>query len=157
VEAVHGRQIFVAVAQVVLAELTGGITERLQHFRDGCVFRVQSDRGARHPDFRQPGADRVLPSDEARASRGAALLAVPIGEDRAFLGKAVDVGGLVAHHPVAVTADVPVSDVVSPNDEDVWLVRLRHMTLLGFGFLVSNAPTARKAIIATYTKRKSHS
>src|SRR5208283_5605904 len=70
---------------------------------------------------------------------------VPIGEDRAFLGEAVDVEGLVAHHPVAVAADVPVSDVVSPNDEDVWLVRLRHMTLLGFGFLVSNCPLCQKS------------
>src|SRR5208282_6124374 len=103
------------------------------------------DRGARHTDFRQAGADRVLPGDEACAASRATLLPVPIGEDRAFLGEAVDVEGLVAHHPVAVAADVPVSDVVSPNDEDVWLVRVRHMTLLGFGFLVSNCPLCQKS------------
>jgi hypothetical protein len=39
-------------------------------------------RGAGQADFGQPGADRVLTGDEARAAGGAALLAVPIGEGR---------------------------------------------------------------------------
>ena len=60
VEAVHGRQIFVAIAEMVLAELTGGVAERLQQFGDGRVFRLQSDRGAGHADLGQAGADRVL-------------------------------------------------------------------------------------------------
>jgi hypothetical protein len=39
-EAMHGRQIFVAIAEVVLAELAGGVAERLQHFSYGRVFRL---------------------------------------------------------------------------------------------------------------------
>ena len=130
VEPVHGRQKFVAIAEMVLAELAGGVAERLQQFRDGRIFRLQSDRGAGHADFGQAGADRVLTGDEACAAGGAALLAVPIGEGRAFLRDAVDVGGLVAHHAHAVMADVPYADVVSPNDEDIWLVGFSHATLL---------------------------
>src|ERR1700733_8214112 len=42
VEAVHSRQIFIAVAKMVLAELTGGIVERLQCLRYGNVGGVQS-------------------------------------------------------------------------------------------------------------------
>jgi hypothetical protein len=80
----HGRQIFVAIAQMVLAELTGGVAERLQHFGYGWVLRMQSDRGSGHADFGQAGADRVLTSDEGRAASCAALLAVPIGEGRPF-------------------------------------------------------------------------
>ena len=130
VEPMHGRQIFVAIAQMVLAELTGCVAERLQQFGDSRVFRMQSDRGARHADFGQAGADRVLTRDEARAARRAALLAVKIGEGRPFLRDAVDVGGMVAHHAFAVVADIPNADIVSPNDEDIWLARLSHATLL---------------------------
>jgi hypothetical protein len=130
IEAVHTRQIFVAIAQVVLAELTGGVAERLQQFGDRRIFRVQSDHGAGHADFGQAGADRVLTGDEGRSAGRAALLAVPIGESRAFLRDPVDVWGLVAHHTLAVVADVPIADIVSPNDEDVWFVELSHAILL---------------------------
>jgi hypothetical protein len=61
----------------------------------------------------------VLTSDETRAARRAALLPVPIGEGRPFLRDAVDVGGLIAHHATAVMADVPIADIVAPNDEDI--------------------------------------
>ena len=44
VEAVHRRQEFVAVAEMVLAELAGGVAERLERFRDAHVFGVQADR-----------------------------------------------------------------------------------------------------------------
>ena len=122
VESVHARQKFIAVAEMVLAELTGGVSERLEHFRDRRVFRVKSDSGAGHADFGQAGADRVLTGDEARAAGRAALLAVPIGEGRPFSGDTVDVRGFIAHHTLAVMADVPIADIVSPNDEDIWLV-----------------------------------
>jgi hypothetical protein len=39
-ESVHGWQIFIAVTEVVLSELTGGVTERLEQFGDGRVFRL---------------------------------------------------------------------------------------------------------------------
>ena len=67
------------------------------------------------------------PGDECGAAGGAALLAVPVGEQRAFLGDAVDVGRFVAHHALIVGADVEAADVVTPDDQDVGLVGgLRH-------------------------------
>ena len=75
VEPVHGRQEFVPVAQMVLAELAGGVAERLEQFGDGRVFFLQADSGAGHADLGQAGADRVLAGDEAGAAGGAALLA----------------------------------------------------------------------------------
>ena len=51
VEAVDRRQVLVPVAQVVLAELAGGVAERLEQLGDGRVFLLQADRStpARRP------------------------------------------------------------------------------------------------------------
>ena len=72
-------------------------------------------------DLGQPGADGRLAGDERRPAGGAALLAVPTGEHRAFLGDAVDVRRLVAHVATVVAARVVPADVVAHDDEDVRL------------------------------------
>ena len=54
VEAVLGRQILVAVAEMVLAELAGGIAERLQRLGDGDVAVLQPDRRAGDADLERP-------------------------------------------------------------------------------------------------------
>ena len=114
VEPMRGRQEFVAVAQMILAELAGGVAQRLEEFGDGRVFFLQADGGAGHADLGQTSADRVLAGDEARAAGGAALLGIVVGEGDAFLRDAVDVGCAVAHHAAAEVADVPDPDVVAP-------------------------------------------
>ena len=91
VEAVHRRQELIAVAEMVLAELAGGIAERLQRFGDGDVLGAQTERRARQADLGEPGAQAGLAGDEGRAARRAALLGVVVGEHHAFLGDAVDV------------------------------------------------------------------
>ena len=121
VESVHGRQVLVAIAEMVLAELAGGVAERLEHFGDGRVFRLKSDRGAGHADFGQSGAEWVLAADERRASSRTALLAVVVGERDAFFGDTVDIRGGVAHHASAEVTDVPSADVIAPEDQDVRL------------------------------------
>ena len=75
---------------------------------------------------------RALAGDEGGAAGGAGLLGVEVGEDRAFVGDAVDVGRAVAHHAAVVGADVPVADVVAQDDEDV--------RLLGLGLAPPAAP-----------------
>src|SRR5208283_2250612 len=110
---------------MVLAELAGGVAERLEELGDRRILGAEADVGARHADLGQAGADRVLAGDEGGAPGGAALLAVVVGE-----GDAVDVGRAVAHLAAAVVADVPPADVVAPEDEDVWFLRLRHFALL---------------------------
>ena len=110
VEAVRGRQELVAVAQVVLAELAGAVAQRLEHLRDRRVLVRKSLRRADQPDFRQANAHGVLAGDEPGASRGATLFAVVVGEDRALLGDAVDVGRTVTHLPASSTSPpVPLS------------------------------------------------
>src|SRR6266851_751 len=122
VESVHGRQELIAIAEMVLAKLTGGVTERLEQFGDGRVVRLKSENGAGQSDFGQAGAERVLPGDEGCATGSAALLAVPVGEFDAFLGDAVDVRSLVAHHAIAVATDIPVADVIAPQDQKIRLL-----------------------------------
>ena len=119
VEAVVGRQELVPVTQVVLAELPGGVTQGFEQFRQGRILGLQAEVRARDADFGQPGADRALPGDEGRAPRRTALLAVVVGKQHALAGDPVDIGRLVTHQPVAVLADIPDTDVVAPDDENI--------------------------------------
>src|SRR6185312_11348139 len=90
IEAVRSRQILVEIAKVVLAELTSGITEGFQKLGDGGVLCLETEGRARDADFGESGAEAALSGDERGASSGAALLAVAIGEDRSFVGDAID-------------------------------------------------------------------
>ena len=123
VEAVDGRQVLVQVAEVVLAELAGGIAVRLEQLGDRHVLGLQADVRTRHPDLAQAGAEHALAGDERGAPGGAALLAVGVGEAHPLVGDPVDVRRPVAHQPVAVTAQVRDPDVVAPDHQDVGLVR----------------------------------
>ncbi|MCY1239475.1 hypothetical protein D9M72_522700 [compost metagenome] len=121
VEAVGGRQELVLVAQVVLAELAGGIALRLEQFGNGRVFRLQAEIGAGQADFRQAGADRRLAGDEGGAPGGAALLAIPIGEESTLIADAVDVGRAIAHHAAVIDARIEPADIVAHDHQDVRL------------------------------------
>ncbi len=124
VEAVHGRQELVAVAEMVLAELSGRIALRFEQFGDGRIFSGQAFLGRGQPDLQQPGPQRALSGDEGGAAGGAGLLAIIVGEDRALVGDAVDVGRAIAHHAAVVGADIPVADIIAHDDEDVGLLLL---------------------------------
>jgi hypothetical protein len=75
-----------------------------------------------HPDGEQPRAEGVLPEDEGRPPGRAALLGVPVGEKRSLLRHGVDVGCFITHHPLVISAHVPVADVITPDDQDVRFV-----------------------------------
>ena len=100
IEAMHGRQELIAIAEMVLAELAGCVAERLQEFGDGRVFRAQTHRRPGKADLGQSGAKTALPRDERSAAGGAALLAVGIGEEHPFGGDAIDVGRAIAHQSI---------------------------------------------------------
>ena len=123
VEAVDGRQMLVAVAEMVLAELAGLVAVRLQQLGDGRVLLHQPFVRAGQADLGQAGADRRLAGDEGGAPGGAALLAVPVGEQGALFGDPIDVRRPVPHHAQVVGADVVPADVIAPDDEDVRLRR----------------------------------
>ncbi|MNX93273.1 hypothetical protein D3C86_1254510 [compost metagenome] len=64
VETVVGRQVFILVAQVVLAELAGGVALGLECLGNGDVTLLQTHRSTRDADFRQAGAQWCLASDK---------------------------------------------------------------------------------------------
>ena len=121
IEALVGGQVFVAVSEMVLAELAGAVAEGLEQAGDGGIFRAVAQLGARQPHLGEPGAEHALAGDEGGTTGGAALLGVVVDELGAFLGDAVDVGGLVPHQPVAVAAQIALADVIAPEDQDVGL------------------------------------
>src|SRR5262249_2196535 len=115
----------VAVAEVVLAELAARVAKRLQQFGDGRLILSDALRRTGYGDGQQPGAERRLSKDKGGATCGAGILGVDVGEKRALIRDAVDVWCLVTHHATAVGTDVPKTDVVAPDDDDVRPLRLR--------------------------------
>src|SRR5579863_635790 len=91
---------------MVLAELPGGVAEWLQHLGNGRVFFLEADGRAGHPDLRESRPNRVLPGNKARPAGGATLLRIVIGEQAAFIGDAIDIGGPVSHHAVTEATDI---------------------------------------------------
>ena len=98
VEAMNGRQELIAVTEMVLAELPGGVTKWLQHARYRRIGRVEPDRRAGHPDLRKSRAKHALPRDEGRSASRAALFAIVIGEQHALASDAINVWRAIAHH-----------------------------------------------------------
>ena len=80
IEAVNGWQELVPVAEMVLAELAGGIALRFQELGDGRILARQPLLGGGQADFQQAGAQRALAGDEGGAPGGAGLLAVIVGK-----------------------------------------------------------------------------
>ncbi len=85
IEAMHRRQMRVLVAEMVFAELAGGVALRLEQVGDRRRPIRNALRRTRHADGQQPGAERMLPQDERGAARRAALLRVGVGKQRALL------------------------------------------------------------------------
>src|SRR5262249_30545264 len=103
---------------MVLAELCRGVPLSLEHFGKGGIALLNSAGGARDTDRRHSGPDRQLPHDECRASRSAAGLTIVIGKKDAFLCYPIDVWR-PPHHAIAVGADIPHSDIVAEDDQNV--------------------------------------
>jgi hypothetical protein len=133
VEAVHRRQRFVAVANVVLAELTRGKTEIPQQPADRRVLLAHAHRRAGKADLREPGANDVLPGEKRRASRGTALLTVIVQKSQPLVGDPIDIRRLVPITPslYALTFVVPMS---SP----------KITRIFGFGAWARQIAAARK-------------
>jgi len=124
VKAVGRRQMLVAVAQVVLAELPGGVALLLQQVGDRGRPIGSAVVAAGHADGQQAGPEGMLAQDERGPPGGAALLGVRVGEHRALAGDPIDVGRAIPHDPMVVGTDVVDADIVAPDDEDVRLLLL---------------------------------
>ena len=121
VKAMRGWQHVIAVTKMILSKLASHVSLRLQKCGDGWVFLFHAFGRARQTNLGQAGANRRLTSDKCGATGGATLLAVPIREQRAIFRNAVNVGRFVTHHAPVVSADIELTNVVAPDNENVWL------------------------------------
>jgi hypothetical protein len=88
---VNSGQEFVSVTKVVLANLSGGVSERFEQIGDRGVFFLQSQWRARQSNGQKTRAERMLSCNERSASCGATLLGIVISEERPLIRYAVDV------------------------------------------------------------------
>src|SRR5271154_7384625 len=89
VEPVDRGKVFITVAQVVLAELAGGVAHRLQNRRNGHRLAGYADFRARLADGGHSGTNGKLTGDEVRTACRTARFGVVVGEDHAFSGHLV--------------------------------------------------------------------
>ena len=125
IESVHGWQVFVAISLVVFSELPRSVALAFQDRGHGAVGLLPAFGGAGHSHLGHATANRHRAADECGATGRTALLRVVVGEAHAFLGDAVNVRRLVAHHAAVIVANVPGTNIVTPDDEDVRLLLLR--------------------------------
>ena len=122
IEAVHAGQIFVQVAEMVLAELTGGVAHRLERGGDGRRLCRQADIGACLTHGGQSGADRQFACDEIRATGGAARFSIVVGEAHSFRREPVEIRRLSRHDALMIGANIEPTNIVAHNEEDVRLL-----------------------------------
>src|SRR5262245_259638 len=130
---------------MVLAELTAHISERLKYIGDGWVFGLKTEIGTRQSNLRQAGPDWRLAGDERCAACRAALLPVPIGKHTAFFKDTIYIGRPIAHYAVVVGADIEPSDVITPDDQDVWFFCCHFFSFPGWVGVLGDA-RQRKSI-----------
>ena len=119
VEAVIGRQMFIQIAQMVLPELSGHVSLRLQQFGNRRILTLQAFLGSWQAHFQEARPEAALSSDERCAPRCAGLFAIGVREEHALFRDAIYIGRPVTHHALVVGTDVPVADVIAPDDQDV--------------------------------------
>src|SRR5271154_4213677 len=106
VEPMDRRQIFIAVSQVVLAELAGGVAHGLECRRNCHSLRGNADWGSRLPDGGHAGANGKLTGDKVGTAGGATRFRIVVGEYHAFSGHLVQVWCTPGHQPATVSANV---------------------------------------------------
>ena len=156
-EAVRGRQRVGVVAEVVLAELAGGVAEVVEELGDRRGAGLEVGRAARQLRRDHAGPERVHAGEEGVAPGGAALLGVVVGEERAFLADAVDVRRLADHQAAVVDRRLHVADVVAHDEEDVGLgLLLRRHRPRGGGDRHRQPPHGDKRAETTPSCQPSH-
>src|SRR5205823_3429324 len=119
VEPMNSGQKLIEIAQVILTELTSCIALRFERRGYRASLRWDPDLGTGLADRGHACANRKLTHDEVCATRRATGLGVIVGEQHAFLGHLIEVRRSASHHAAMVGTDVPHSDVISHDEEDV--------------------------------------
>src|SRR5215471_3537618 len=120
VEAVDGRQKFIAITQVIFAELAGGVAHRSQHCCDGRRLRRHPSGGTGLSDCRKTSPNWQFTSNEVRASGGTTRFRVIVGKAHALAGHPVEIGRSASHDALIVDANIRPTDVIAHDDNDVW-------------------------------------
>ena len=128
VKSVNAGQEFIFIAQVIFAELTGGVTHPFQNRRNRHSFGGESRWRSGLADGCHASPNREFTGDEVRATRGATRFRVIVGEQHALFCELVEVRSLASHQAAVVGADVPHADVVAHYHEDVGFLLLRGRT-----------------------------
>ncbi|MNN56005.1 hypothetical protein D3C81_1709120 [compost metagenome] len=115
----HGGQEFVEVAQVVLAELAGGIAHVLECGGNGYRLGRNADWRAGLANGGHAGTDWQLAGYEVGAARGAAGFGIVVGEAHTFVGQGIEVGCSASHHALVVDTDIGPADVITHDDNDI--------------------------------------
>ena len=123
IEAVHAGKVLVQIAEMVLAELAGGVAHGLERGGNGRRLRRQADIGASLTDRGHAGANGKFASDEIGTSRCAARFGIVIGEAHALRRQPVKVRRLARHDALMIGADIEPADVVAHDEEDIGLLR----------------------------------
>src|SRR5271165_257987 len=113
------------IAQMVLAELAGGVAEVQQELGEAGRPRLQVRRTAGQLRRNHAGAQRIHAGDKGTTSRGATLHGEVVHEDRAFVCDAVNVGCFPDHQAAVIATRLHPADVVAHNDEDIGFLFLR--------------------------------
>ncbi len=121
IEAVHGRQKLVFITKVVFAKLAGSITYGFQRGGDCHGLWGDSDGSAGLTYRGHASPDRQFAGNKVGAPRCAARLGVIISEYHALSGHLVEVRRAPGHHAAMIGADVPHTNVVAHDDNDVRL------------------------------------
>ena len=124
VEAVHGREMFVAVALMILAELASDIALRLENPRHGHIGLLPAFLRTGNANLGHARAKRIVAADEGRTARGAALLSIVVGESHALGCDTVNIGRAITHKAAVVVTDVCDANVIAPDHKDVGLCLL---------------------------------
>ena len=118
-KAVRGRQRIGVVAEVVLAELAGVVTEVAQEPCERRGAGLQVSRAARELRRDHAGAQRMHAGKEGISPGGAALLGIVVGEHRTLIADAVDVGRLANCKATMIDARLHNADVITHDEKDV--------------------------------------
>lgn len=119
VEAMSGGESAVGISKVILPELCRRVTLCLQQLGNGYIPSLKPFLRSGKAYFQKTSSKTRLTGDKTSSSGCATLLTIPVGEKCTLFCNAIDVGSLVAHHPLVVGTHIPVTNVIAPKDKDI--------------------------------------
>src|SRR5262249_49461821 len=115
----HRWKELVQITEMVLAELSGRVTERFESSAKRYRLIRDADVSAGLSDGCQSRPYRHFAGDEVGAPRRAARFGIVVGEPHPFGREPVEVRSLPRHDALVIGTDVEPAHIVAHDDEDV--------------------------------------